>query len=882
MFAVQADGSEITTIEGLAKDGQLHPLQEGFWQEHGLQCGYCTPGMIMSAVNLLNETPNPTEQQIREGISGNFCRCTGYQHIVNAIQSACGREEIAMATTPVLPKLVGERVKRREDPRLIQGRGTYVDDIKIAGMQHLAFKRCDVAHGRIRSIDVSAAEAMDGVEAVFTGAQIAELLAPMPIATPFPSPPHRAVAVDVVRYAGEPVAVVVASNRYTARDAADAIVVDIDPLPAVVDPELAMTGQPTVIHPDFPNNLAVALVPSGTGVTPDGKVDDSAIDKAFAQAEVVVSQRMMNQRLVPNAIEPRGVVAHFEPGKGSMTIWSSTQNPHILRSMIAAMTGLGQDQVRAIAPEVGGGFGAKINIYAEEYVTAAISKRLGIPVKWIEDRSEAFVATTHGRDIIGYVDIAATRSGKVLGLKMRLIADIGAYNMLLTAAIPTLTMLMANGTYAIPAIRTTLTEVFTNKTPTDAYRGAGRPEATYFVERAMDMLARELKMDPGELRRRNFIPPDQFPYATQMGAVYDSGDYPKALDLALKASNWKALVAERDAARKDGRLVGLGLAMYVEVCGLGPSSSLPTGGWEHSQVTIERDGRISATTGASPHGQGNETTFAQMLADQFSVPIEHITIHHGDTGVVKQGIGTFGSRSQAVGGAALHLAGGKVKAKMAKFAAALLEAHEDDIVFENGRIGVKGSPASAKSFAEVAGYAYVPVPLPPGLEPGLSEEAFFEPANNTYPFGCVITMLEIDRETGEPTLLKLVAVDDAGHLINPLIVEGQIHGGLAQGIGQAMVEEAVYNDDGQLLTGSFMDYALPRATDFPRFELHATVTPTPVNPLGAKGVGEAGTLGSTPSIVNAAVDALAEFGVTHIDMMLRPEKLWRIIHGGQA
>src|SRR6478736_8386764 len=359
------------------------------------------------------------------------------------------------ANTPVLPKLVGERVRRREDPRLIQGRGTYVDDIKIAGMQHLAFKRSDVAHGRIVAIDVSAAEAMDGVEAVFTGAQIAEMLAPMPIGTPFPSPPHRAVAVDVVRYSGEPVAVVVASNRYVARDAADAIVVDIDPLPAVTDPELAMTGQPVVIHPDFPNNLAVALVPSGTGVTPDGTVDDSAIERAFAEAEVVVSQRMMNQRLVPNAIEPRGVVAHFEPGKGSMTIWSSTQNPHILRTMIAAMIGLGQDQVRAIAPEVGGGFGAKINIYAEEYVAAAVSKRLGIPVKWAEDRSEAFVATTHGRDIIGYVDLAAKRDGTVGGLKLRLIADIGAYNMLLTAAIPTLTMLMANATYDIPAIRTT-------------------------------------------------------------------------------------------------------------------------------------------------------------------------------------------------------------------------------------------------------------------------------------------------------------------------------------------------------------------------------------------------------------------------------------------
>jgi aerobic carbon-monoxide dehydrogenase large subunit len=787
-----------------------------------------------------------------------------------------------MATTPVLPKLVGQRVKRREDPRLIQGQATYVDDLKVTGMQHLAFKRSDVAHGRIKAIDTSAAKAMEGVEAVFTGAEIAEFLAPMPIGTPFPSPAHHAVAVDAVRYAGEPVAVVVAGDRYLARDAADAIVVSYETLPAVVDTELAMTGKPVQIHKDFPNNLAVPFVPGGTGVAADGSsVDDTAINKAFAEAEVVISQRMLNQRLAPTAIEPRGVLAHYEPGKGTMTIWSSTQNPHILRTMIAAMNGLGQDQVRAIAPEVGGGFGAKINIYGEEYVAAAISKRLGMPIKWTEDRSEAFVATIHGRDILAYVDLAAKRDGTVTGLKMRLIADIGAYNMLLTAAIPTLTMLMANATYKIPAIRVTLTEVFTNKTPTDAYRGAGRPEATYFVERAMDMLARELKMDPADLRRKNFIQPNEFPYATQMGAVYDSGDYEKAMDLALKNAKWTELKAERDAAKAQGRLVGLGLAMYVEVCGLGPSSSLPTGGWEHSQVTIERDGRISATTGASPHGQGNETTFAQMLADQFGVPIEHVTILHGDTGVVKQGIGTFGSRSQAVGGTALHLAGGKVKAKMAKFAAALMEAHESDLVFENGRIFVKGAPASGKTFAEIASYAYVPVPLPPGLEPGLSDEAFFEPANNTYPFGCHISMMEIDRQTGEPKLLKLVAVDDAGNLINPLIVEGQIHGGLAQGIGQAMIEEVVYNADGQLVTGSLMDYAIPRATDFPRFELDATVTPTPVNPLGAKGVGEAGTLGSTPCIVAAAVDALSEFGVKHIDMMLRPEKLWRVIQGGK-
>ena len=590
---------------------------------------------------------------------------------------------------------------------------------------------------------------------------------------------------------------------------------------------------------------------------------------------------MVNQRLAPTAIEPRGVVAHYEPGKDAMTVWSSTQNPHILRTFIALLTGLGEHQVRAVAPEVGGGFGSKINIYGEEYVAAVVSKRLGIPVKWVEDRSEAFVATIHGRDIIGYVDVAAKRDGTVLGLKMQLIADIGAYNMLLTAAIPTLTQLMVSGTYAFPAIRATVTEVFTNKTPTDAYRGAGRPEAIYFVERTMDILARELGMDPVELRRKNFIQPSQFPFTTQMGAVYDSGDYEKALDLALQKANWDQLKAERDAAKAEGRFVGLGLSMYAEVCGLGPSSSLPTGGWEHSQVTVERDGRISATTGASPHGQGNETTFSQMLADQFGVPLDHITIHHGDTNVVKQGIGTFGSRSQAVGGTALHLAGGKVKKKMAKFAAALMEANEEDLIFENGKISVKGAPsAGTKEFSEVAAYAYVPVPLPEGLEPGLSEEAFFEPSNNTYPFGCHIAMLEVDRDTGEPTLLKFVAVDDAGNLINPLIVEGQIHGGLAQGIGQAMIEEVVYNkEDGQPLTGSFMDYALPRATDFPRFELDNTVTPTPVNPLGAKGVGEAGTIGSTPCIVSAAVDALSGRGVTHIDMMLRPEKLWRIIHG---
>ncbi len=788
-------------------------------------------------------------------------------------------EDEGPAATPVLPKLVGQRVKRREDPRLVRGRGTYVDDVKIHGLRHLAFKRSDIAHGRIRSVDTRAAAAMDGVEAVFTGAEIAGFLDPMPIGTPFPSPEHRAVAVDTVRFVGDPVSVVVARDRYAARDAADAVVVDYEPLPAVVDPEEAMTGRPAVLHADYPTNVALGPLSRGTGIRRREPVDDTAVDEAFASADVVISQRMVNQRLAPNSIEARGVVAHYEAGKDEMTIWSSTQNPHILRTFVAKMVGLGQDRVRAIAPEVGGGFGAKINIYGEEYVAAALSKRLDMPVKWVEDRSEAFLATVHGRDLIGYIDLAARRDGTVLGLKLRIVADIGAYNMLLTAGIPTNTMTMASATYAFPAVRVTLTEVFTNKTPTDAYRGAGRPEAIYFVERAMDMLARELAIDPAELRRKNFIPPDRFPYRTPMGAVYDSGDYEKTLDRALEAARWDRLKRERAAARAEGRVVGLGLSMYVEICGMGPSASVSPGGWEHAQVTVERDGRISATTGASPHGQGNETTFAQLLADQFGVPIDHVTIRHGDTAVVKQGIGTFGSRSQAVGGAALHDAGRKVKAKMARFAAFLLEAHEDDLVFENGTIAVKGAPASAKPFAEVAAYAYKPRKLPAGLDPGLSDEAFFEPSNNTYPFGCHIAMLEVDRETGEPKLLKMVAVDDAGHLINPLIVEGQIHGGLAQGIGQALVEEVVYDRDGQPLTGSFMDYALPRAADFPRFELANTVTPTPVNPLGAKGVGEAGTIGSTPCIVAAAVDALSPFGVRHVDMMLRPEKLWRLMRG---
>ena len=791
---------------------------------------------------------------------------------------------MTMSATP--GQLVGQRVRRREDPRLVKGRGNYVDDMKLPGMLHLAFKRSDVAHGIIRSIDTSAAEAMPGVELVLTGAQLAEMIPPMPVATPFPAPDHHSVTPDRVRYVGEPVAVVVASDRYAATDAADAIVVEIEELPAVVNPERAMNGEPAVIHEAFENNLAVPLAPAGTGVNPVTLEieDESALNDAFEQADVVVSQRMVSQRLVPNAMEPRGVIARFEPGNDELTVWSTTQNPHIARTLLAAILGMGQHQVRVIAPDVGGGFGSKINVYGEDFVAAAISRRLGLPVKWIEDRSEAFMTTIHGRDVICYLDLAATAEGKVLGVKMRLVADIGAYEMVLTAAIPTLVAFMISGVYDIGVVRCDLTEVFTNKMPTDAYRGAGRPEGIYFLERGIDMLAAKLGMDPAEVRRRNFIQPDQFPYTTAGGMVYDSGEYERALDMALANADWEQMKADRDAARAEGRLVGLGLSFYTEICGFGPSAAMPTVGlWEHASVSVERDGKVRATTGVSSHGQGHETTFAQMVADEFSIPMDDIVIVHGDTGQVRGGTGTFGSRSQVVGGTALLLAASKVQEKMRRFAAPMLELQPSDLSFKDGMIGPTGREETGVAFADVAAFAYVPIPLPPDTEPGLSEEAFWEPEGFTWPFGCYISQVEIDRDTGELELQRFVGVDDCGNVVNPLIVAGQIHGGIAQGVGQAMIEEAVYDEEsGQLLTASFMDYAIPRARDLPRFELDHTVTPSPLNPLGVKGIGEAGTIGSTPSIVNAAVDALSGLGVEHIDMMLRPEKLWRLIHGGAA
>ena len=783
-------------------------------------------------------------------------------------------------TTDSATPFVGRPMPRQEDERFLRGRGVFVDDLELPGMLHLAFKRSDVAHGRIGAIRADAALAIPGVVAVFTGEDLRHL-ALVPVLSPFPAPDHRPLAVDKVCYVGDPIAVVVAEDRYAARDGLDALEVEVEELPAVVDPERALDGDPTLVHDDFPNNIALHIA-AGTGVDPEtGEADDTEVDATFARADVVISQRMDVPRIAPTAIETRGCVAQYDAGRDSLTIWTTTQRPHTHRRFVAEAVGLPEDRVRTIMPDMGGGFGAK-KIYGEDFVAAHLARELRRPVKWIEDRSESFLTTTYGRGMVGYIDIAARKDGVIQGVKARLIQDIGAYEMLLTAFIPTLTHGMLSSQYAIPVIRSELFEVFTNKMSTDAYRGAGMPEALFFIERGIDMLARELGIDPAEIRRRNFIPPDQFPYETAGGNTYDSGEYERALDLLLENAGWPALIAARDAARAEGRLVGLGIASYVELCGIGPSWMFPSGGWEYGSVTVERNGRVTATTGAASHGQGHETSFAQILADEFGIQPQDVTLVYGDTGRVRQGVGTVASRSLVVGGTALRNAAGEVREQMSRFVAHMLEVQETDLVFAQGQISLANSPEISIPFQEVAAYAYQPPTLPRGAQPGLSAEAFWEPEGITFPFGHYLVQLEIDRDTGEITLQKFIGVDDCGTVVNPLIVAGQIQGGIAQGIGPAMTEEAVYDEDGQLLTGSFLDYAIPRASDLPQIELDYTVTPTHLNPLGAKGVGEAGTIGSTPAVANAVVDALSEFGVKHVDLMLRPEKIWRLMQKAQG
>lgn len=772
--------------------------------------------------------------------------------------------------------MLGTPIKRREDPRLITGQATYVDDIKLSGMLYMSVLRSPYGHARILNINTEAAKKHPGVKAVYTVADIKGILGPVAVAVPLGEIANGMgvrlpLAEDKVRFYGDPVAVVVATSRYTARDARDLIEVEYEPLPAVVDTEKALQPDAPLLYEQFGTNIPF-------GFHPPSEEIDKVFEQTLADGGVVVKQRIVNQRLAPNAMETRGTVADYNKGSRSLTVWSSTQNPHILRIILCGQLGLPQHQVRVIAPEVGGGFGSKINIYPEDALVPFASMKLGRPVKWIEDRSENIAVTIHGRDQVDHVELAATRDGKVTGLKIYGISDLGAYCQLLTDAIMiALGFPVSTGAYTIPNVHLSADLVFTNKAPTDAYRGAGRPEATFIIERMMDLAARELGMDPAEIRRRNFIQPDQFPYKSPAGAVYDSGNYEPALDKALSLVGYQELRAEQARLRSNGngKLMGIGISSYIEACGIGPKGGLPVGLFESARVRIDAGGTVAVYTGASPHGQGEETTFSQIVADEFGIPMENILIIHGDTESTPEGRGTYGSRTTAVGGSALFVAVQRLKEKMKTIAAHLLEASVSDVQFEDGKFSVAGSPQKSVSFNDVAMAANFSNTLHPSIEPGLETTAFWEPEGNTFPFGTHVCVVMVDKDTGAAEITRMVAVDDCGRQLNPLLVEGQVHGGLAQGIGQAMTEQVIYGDDGQLLTATLMDYAMPLAPELPHYETDSTVTLTPINPLGVKGVGEAGTIGSTPAVANAIADAL---GVANVDMPFTSEKLWKIIH----
>jgi carbon-monoxide dehydrogenase large subunit len=757
---------------------------------------------------------------------------------------------------------------------LITGQATYVDDIKLPGMLHMVVLRSPYGHARINSINTDAARNHPGVRAVYTAQDLKGVIGNVPIAVPLGHIAngmgvHGPLAEGKVRFYGDPVAVVIADDRYTARDARDLIEVDYEPLPAVVDVEKAMQPDAPLLYEDFKTNVAFSMHPP-----------TDAIDKVFEQTKadggVVVKARLVNQRLAPSSMETRGVVADFRKADKSLTLWSSSQIPHLLRNILAGTVGLPQHQVRVIVPEVGGGFGSKLNVYPEELIATFASMKLGRPIKWIEDRDEALAVTIHGRDQVDYIEVAATKDGKVTGLKVHGISDLGAYCQIFTDVIMiAFGFPVSCGAYDIPNIYLSGDIVFTNKASTDAYRGAGRPEATYAIERAIDLVAHELGKDPVDVRKLNFIKPDQFPYKSAAGAVYDTGDYDAAMEKALQVADYKSLRAEQAKKRAAGQLMGIGVSSYIEICGFGPKGSAPVGLYESARVRVEQSGTVMVYTGSSPHGQGEETSFAQIVAEEFSIPVEQVIVLHGDTDSTPEGRGTYGSRTLAVGGSAVFNAVQRLKEKMKQIAAHMLEASASDINLEDGKFSVAGSPQKAVAFAEVAATANLSNTLAPGIEPGLETTVFFEPEACVFPFGTHICTVEVDKETGEATLTRFVAVDDCGRQINPLLVEGQVHGGIAQGVGQALWEQVVYDENGQLLTSTFMDYAMPMAPEFPPFELDSTVTLTPVNPLGVKGVGEAGTIGSTPAVANAIADAL---GVAHVDMPFTAEKLWKLIN----
>jgi aerobic carbon-monoxide dehydrogenase large subunit len=785
-------------------------------------------------------------------------------------------------------RMIGQPVRRKEDYRFLTGAGQYTDDIVLPAQTYAVFVRSPHAHARIKSIDTTAAKASPGVVAVFTGADIAaENVGGLPCGwlihsidgTPMHEPAHPVIAHETAQHVGDQVALVIAESLKAAKDAAERVEVDYEELPAVADTaHAADAGQP-LVHDGVPNNTCYTW----------GHGDKAATDTAFAQAAHVTTLDIVNNRLVPNAIEPRAVNASYSSHDDSYTVYVSNQNPHVERLLMAAFVlGLPETKLRIVAPDVGGGFGSKIFLYAEDVALTWAAKKIRRPVKWTAERSESFVSDAHGRDHVTKAELALDKDGKFLAMRVHTIANMGAYLSTFSSCIPTiLYATLLAGQYATPAIYAEVKAVFTNTVPVDAYRGAGRPEATYVVERLVETAAREMNIDPAEIRRRNFI--RSFPYATPVGLTYDTGDYDACLTRALELADVKGFAARRDASKAQGLLRGLGHSCYIEACGLAPSNiagalGARAGLFEAGEVRVNPTGSVTVFTGSHSHGQGHETTFSQVVSDRLGVPIEQIEIVHGDTGRIPFGMGTYGSRSIAVGGSAIMKALDKIESKAKKIAAHMLEASVEDIEFANGVFRVAGTDRT-KTFAEIALAAYVPHNYPlDKLEPGLDESAFYDPTNFTYPSGAYLCEVEIDPETGVTRIDRFTAVDDFGNVINPMIVEGQVHGGIGQGIGQALLERCVYDtESGQLLSGSYMDYAMPRASDVPSYTVEtAKGTPCTHNPLGVKGCGEAGAIGSPPAVINAVLDALAPLGVKDLQMPASPHRVWSAIQQAQS
>ena len=781
---------------------------------------------------------------------------------------------------------IGVAVRRKEDYRFVRGAGTYTDDIRHVGEAYAHILRSQHAHAKVVSIDTEAAAACDGVVAVYTSADMASV-GGIPCGwqvtgkdgNPMNEPKHPVLAEGKVRHVGDPVAVVVAESQAQARDASEVIDVEYELLDAVVDMNAAISNGSATVHDDVGTNLCFDWALG----------DKEAVDAAFEQAHHVAKLSLVNNRLIPNAIEPRCAIGEYDQGTGNYTLHTTSQNPHVIRLLMGAFVlGLPEHKLRVHAPDVGGGFGSKIFNYAEEIIVTWCAGQLNRPVKWISDRSEAFMSDAHGRDHVTNVELALDENGKFLALREHTLANMGAYLSTFAPCVPTyLHGTLLAGQYATPVIFCEVKAVFTNTVPVDAYRGAGRPEATYLLERIVQVAADDMGIDAAEIRRRNFIQPDQFPYQTPVALIYDTGNYEASLDKALETADYAGFEDRKQESAGAGKLRGIGIASYIEACGIAPSNVVGSLGaraglYEAATIRVNPTGSVSVLTGSHSHGQGHETTFAQVVSEKLGIDFDSIDIVHGDTNKIPFGMGTYGSRSIAVGGAAIVKAIDKIVAKGKKIAAHLLETSESDIEFENGQFVVPGTD-KAKAFGEIALTAYVPHQYPlDDLEPGLEETAFYDPKNFTFPAGTYVCEVEVDPETGVVDIQNFHATDDFGVVINPMIVEGQVHGGLVQGIGQAMLEGCSYDENGQLLSGSYMDYTMPRATDVPSFSVDTTVTVCEHNPLGVKGCGEAGAIGSPPALINAILNALSDVGVSHLDMPATPQRVWQAIRDAQA